>query len=107
MDLANLEPDSAGYYYYSIGGLARYSCNKHPQTVIKGKVVFVVSDEFHFGTGRTYESRVHFNPTYEDALQALEESIRITGDEHHVFFEGLEHLKTVRGTFYYRLILGS
>ncbi len=35
------------------------------------------------------------NPTVADGLRAMQESMKATGDEHHVFFEGLGKPKAV------------
>lgn len=50
--------------------------------VHEGRVIFTRSFE-------GWRSRIYTNPTIADALRAMEESMKVTGDMHHVFFEGL------------------
>lgn len=77
-----------------------YSIDLMPKTKIHGiapnmKVVFT-REPFD----GEYVSKSYTNPTYGDAFEAFCESIKVTGDDHHVFFEGVGIKKKKRGDDY-------
>lgn len=80
------------------------------KVAVKGKAVFVrEGDEFWGGKkALDYKSAVVENPTWLQLAVIADEAIRITRDEHHVFFEGIENTKKkMDGIKVYELIMGS
>lgn len=67
----------------------------------------VVSGQVRFRIG-DYISDVIGNPTWADVVRVVDESIKVTGDKHHVFVEGV-YETTSRGmsVAVYDVVLGS
>ena len=55
----------------------------------KGKVRFT-SGEHNWGDGDVYKSDVFEDPSKDTILRLFEMCIRVTGDVHHVYFEGFD-----------------
>lgn len=80
---------------------------------IKGRCRIVADADDFFGGegGKDYCSKVLTNPTYADLLKVLDEQIKATRDDHHVFMEGV--VKRRRAKKYadsvpeYEFLLGS
>lgn len=85
-DLRDIE--SPGVYSTSI------SPNEQIRSLVNQRVRFVMLGAWVQEGKSDYKSKVYVSPTYGDAYEAFCESIDITGDTHHVFFEGV----AVQGT---------
>ena len=85
----------------------------------KNIILINIFNEF-FGEedGKTFISNRMVKPTYYDILKEANKSIIITGDYHHTYLEGLNHIpnnklleysgiKPNRNVEYYEFILGS
>jgi hypothetical protein len=81
-------PDVFHSDYKEVGGGEEFAENPQVEVdsfdsvVFEGNVIFTRSYE-------GWSSRVYVNPTFADALRAMQNSMKATGDMHHVFFEGL------------------
>jgi hypothetical protein len=74
----------------------------------EGKALIVTNGCGLFGNGKGYTATVD-SPTWGELLRVAVDSQEATGDLHHNFFEGLDHVATVLGDniSVYSLILGS
>ena len=75
-------------------------------TAFEGKALIVTKGCSFFGNGKGYTATVD-SPTWADLLKVATDSQAATGDLHHDFFEGLDHVATVSGVSVYNLVLGS
>ena len=75
-------------------------------TAFEGKALIVTKGCSFFGNGKGYTATVD-SPTWADLLKVATDSQAATGDLHHNFFEGLDHVATVSGISVYSLVLGS
>ena len=86
----------------------------------KKDIILISIYDNYFGgeDGETYISNRIKNPTYYDILVEANKSVIITGDYHHTFLEGLNHIhnnklleysgiRPNRNVEYYEFILGS
>lgn len=90
------------------GSMARWSVNEGPaEQICEGPVRFVRSSGWARSNEITYKSEVINNPTCGDAFQAFKQSIDVTGDTHHVFFEGVERIGAIDNVTIYSLLSGS
>lgn len=72
--------------------------------ILKGKA------RFHPDAwGKPYRSKVYTNPTVKDLLVEFERGIRATGDNHHLFLEGIDitPAKNKNGVALITLAIGS
>jgi hypothetical protein len=69
---------------------------------VKGSVTFYQKHDPFFGKGDDYKSRVVKNATWLKVLVLANQMIKITGDKHHIFLEGVSK-KGKKATF----IMGS
>ena len=66
---------------------ARPPCDNTPRQIAhKGKCILTYMS---WGE-KEYKSEVLTNPTYGTVLKHFDDAIALTGDDHHIFFEGLE-----------------
>jgi len=63
--------------------------------------------EYDGGWGDGGESEVLINPTYQDAWKVADRLMRLSGDGHHVFLEGLTLLGTRKGVQVFAVSTGS
>jgi hypothetical protein len=65
----------------------------------RGEVTFTSEHDSFWGRGKNY-AKTFTNPTWKDLLLAAEESIKVTGDHHHVFLEDVKwDIKTRTASF--------
>ena len=75
---------------------------------VEGPVVFVSKHDEFFGKGQDYRSARLDSPTWMEVVGAANESVKRTGDEHHIFLEGVTDTgKTEGGVRVFNLDLGS
>jgi hypothetical protein len=88
--------------------IAVYSTSADPTKVIHhGVAVFEANDAWVQEGHKDYKSNPVVNPTVADAFKAFRESIQVTGDTHHVFFEGITKLGIKNGVMHINLESGS
>ena len=75
-------------------------------TAFEGKALIVTKGCSFFGNGKGFTATVD-SPTWADLLKVATDSQAATGDLHHNFFEGLDHVATVSDISVYNLVLGS
>ena len=68
-----------------------------------GKVRFSMRGD----DNRDYLSDIVINPTMMDAWKAFDDSIEVTGDDHHIFLEGLQPVGMAGDTFIVTFVTGS
>lgn len=59
------------------------------EVAVKGRVRFIADADPYFGNNRPFRSRVYVNPTWATVAKVAHDSVRITGDMHHTYFEGV------------------
>lgn len=88
--------------------IARYSTGFPPHvTICEGRARFVLTSGWTDPKEITYRSEIIDNPTYADAFEAFKQSIIVTKDTHHVFFEGVKCLVAPEDVRLYILLSGS
>ena len=70
--------------------------NNLNDVAVEGKVIFAQSGDDFFGNGKSYTSKVYENPTWLDVAVVANEAIEATGDDHHVFLEGVHRSRAIR-----------
>jgi len=86
---------------------ARYDWDYLPRQIAhKGKCVFVYGNRWA-SEGKEYKTKVLTNPTYGTVMKHFDKAIALTGDHHHIFFEGLTEIKKHKGVTTYEIIAGS
>jgi len=64
------------------------------EVAVEGDVVFIAEgDEFYGEEFGDYESPVLTNPTWLELCRHFNDSIKRTGDQHHIFLEGIYKVK--------------
>ena len=74
-----------------------YECAENPhrpvdnldEVPVTGKVKVVAPATWCNDAGENYESDILESPTYLELAVLANESIKVTGDRHHIFFEGV------------------
>jgi hypothetical protein len=77
------------------------------EVAAKGKVIFVCKYDGFWGEGKDYRSEVLKNPTWMQVALCANEMIKTTGDQHHVFLEGIQKIKEEDGVSIYKFLMGS
>jgi hypothetical protein len=77
------------------------------EVAAKGKIVFVELHDDFWGVGKDYRSEVLKNPTWMQVALCANEMIKTTGDQHHVFLEGIQKIKEEDGVSIYKFLMGS
>jgi len=73
---------------------------------LSGKVKVVGRHEPFWGTGKDFEMVLE-SPTYNDLLRAASKQIKVTGDWHHVYFEGFRLITGSAHELTIELVMGS
>jgi hypothetical protein len=73
---------------------------------IPGKVVVMQEHEAFWGPGKDFEVWLE-NPTYADLFRVASRQIKVTGDWHHVYFEGFRIRRKVGNNTVIELCMGS
>ena len=77
--------------------------NNLDDIAVKGKVRFYQKHDEFYGKGKDYVSKVVENPTWLDVSKLANNMIKVTGDKHHIFLEGVS--KKYKNKVYF--IIGS
>lgn len=98
-------------------GLARFSAfgededglplDNLDDIAIEGPCVLVAKHDPFFGEGSDYRSPPLESPTWWVVLEHANRMIEVTGDEHHVFLEGVARKGMLDGVPSYRFEMGS
>jgi predicted RNA-binding Zn-ribbon protein involved in translation (DUF1610 family) len=84
------------------------SVDQGPDDVAVEGTMVLASYNDEWGGGDQWHSKPITNPTWGQVLVALDKAIRVTGDRHHVFMEGLENTgRKHRGVTVWEIHTGS
>lgn len=111
------EPKPVAIYSVSIPGTPHVapfrSCGMRvtdPKTrAVTGSVIVQCGDFDAAGVWKAdaYVSAELTDPTWLDILRCADEAIAVTGDDHHIFLEGIETVASAGGTTIVNLQMGS
>lgn len=75
---------------------------------VDGPVIFIAKNDPFFGKGEDFQSQKHNSPTWLTITGIANESVFCTGDQHHIFLEGIENTgQIIDNTPIFELIFGS
>lgn len=77
------------------------------KVAVEGRCVFMQEHDPFFGKGKHFVSGEFTSPTWLQLCWVANEMIHVTGDQHHVFLEGVHLLKEENGVKYFDLEMGS
>lgn len=79
------------------------------EVATKGKVMVVAEGDEFFGgrKSKSYQSSILENPTWLDLYKESHDVMKMTGDEHHCFFEGFRIKEIKNGIKVIELVMGS
>ncbi|MFC1334011.1 MAG: hypothetical protein G8D81_17770 [gamma proteobacterium symbiont of Clathrolucina costata] len=100
-------PDAVVCYSVFPEGEDGLPTNILDEIAIAGKVKFVQKHDSSWGVGKDYESAIVENPNWVGVLMLAEEMIRMTGDEHHKYLEGVEQKGSEGEVAIYEFCMGS
>ena len=59
------------------------------EVAIHGPVIFIAEHDPFFGSGKDYVGGKLISPTWMEVVSAANDAVQCTGDEHHVYLEGI------------------
>ncbi len=72
-----------------------YCCNESPETIaFNGNAIIYIKADGYFAING-YTSSILNSPTFIEIFNLLDEIVEITGDYHHIFFEGVHYVKQI------------
>jgi len=77
------------------------------KVAVEGRCIFMQKHDPFFGKGQNFTSGEFSSPTWLQVCWVANEMIHVTGDQHHVFLEGVRLLKEENGVKYLDLEMGS
>lgn len=79
------------------------------EVAIEGTVNIIYHHDGFWGEGEDYKSPTVVNPTWLQLAVFANEAINVTGDKHHIFFEGLREcgIELLSGVETYQFVMGS
>lgn len=77
------------------------------EVAVHGTVVFVAKHDAFWGEGADYRSDPIQDPTWWDVLLLADKMIAQTGDDHHIFLEGIQEGEQVNGVRICTFEMGS
>ncbi|HEV3026347.1 MAG TPA: hypothetical protein VG457_02185 [Planctomycetota bacterium] len=77
------------------------------QVAVAGRCRFVQKNDPFFGRGEDYQSPTVSSPTWLQLCRLANEMILATGDQHHVFLEGVSELREENGVKVFQFEMGS
>jgi hypothetical protein len=79
----------------NIGNIGIPSVRGYPDQIAhEGRcIIYAVSDAEEY---KDYATPILTNPTYGEIFRLFEDSILIAGDDHHIYFEGIQQIKDTR-----------
>jgi len=77
------------------------------KVAVEGRCIFMQKHDPFFGKGKDFTSGEFSSPTWLQVCWVANEMIHVTGDQHHVFLEGVRLLKEENGVKCLDLEMGS
>jgi len=77
------------------------------EVAVEGRCIFVQKHDPFFGKGKDYVSGEYHSPTWLQLCAVANDMILITGDQHHVFLEGVNVLREENGIKFVEFEMGS
>jgi hypothetical protein len=75
---------------------------------IEGTCILIQDHDSFWGEGKDYKSLILNSPTWWDVLKHANDMVAVTGDQHHVFLEGVEETgDKIDGVPCYEFLMGS
>jgi hypothetical protein len=72
-----------------------------------GPVIFVAKHDPFFGEGKDFRSAKLTSPTWLEVVAVANLAVKCTGNEHHVYLEGITETNQENGVTVFRLKFGS
>jgi len=96
------------FVYYSVYNMENgLPVNNLHEVAVEGKVIFTQNHDGFWGAGISYQSDVIENPTWLDVAVLANEMIKIVGDYHHIFLEGVSPVYVATINTYVRKVVGD
>ncbi len=77
------------------------------KVAVEGRCIFMQEYDPHFGKGKNFVSGEYLNPTWIQVCWVANEMIQVTGNRHHIFFEGVHVMREQNGVKLVDLDMGS
>ena len=77
------------------------------QVAVEGTVVFTAAHDPFFGEGRDFRSEPITDPTWMQVVGIANLAVDCTGDEHHIYLEGIDETASGDGVRVFELVFGS
>jgi len=75
---------------------------------VEGPVLFTVAHDPFFGSGKDFVSSPRQSPTWLDVVAIANDAVQCTGDEHHIYLEGVtDSGEAIEGYRVFSLDFGS
>ena len=120
MDAVDARIDKAYADKYGSGALCGITYSAYPtdedgvpidnldEVAVEGPAIFVNANKLGWGNGSPYKSAIIENATWLELTLVASEMMKITGDDHHSFFEGIHCLTSDKDEVpQYDFIMGS
>lgn len=76
---------------YSVGPLSKRGVPiDNLDRIVRGKFKFYCKNDSFWGEGKDYVSEEVTNPTWMNIVKLADDMIKITGDDIHIFLEGVD-----------------